>query len=255
MERGFLGDEIEGDDLFVIPSGTAFEPGSSIFLDIHLGASDNLISDIYGIGFQLRFDTQYVEDVLFDFTETWIGNDEEVLSYGKFSDAADHIGVALTRLDGNSVSGSGKIGQVEIVITDVILGLEADSTACLPFELVFENVLGVDLNEQDLLISARSNKVDLKHPSQISSVGTIDTGQAGVKIYPNPSSGWLDCRSTGALIQSMELYDQLGRLIHAEHLTPAVFYHRLQLHHLSSGLYFLETQTPKGKTVQRLLIQ
>ena len=252
---GYLGSQILGDDLFAVPSAAEFSPGQSILLDIHLGTAEQPIAEIYGIGFELRIDTQYVQDVFFDFSETWLGADEEVLSYGKYSGEFDHAGVALTRLDGNPVSGFGKIGQVEIVITDVILGLEADTTACLPFKLIFENVLGLNVNEQDLLITARPDSVNLKHPSQITGTTAISEVLNTVNIYPNPTSGTLHCQSLHAPLECLQLYDQLGRLVYREELPGGVFRHQLQLHHLPKGLYYLETLTPKDKAVQRLFVQ
>lgn len=48
--------------------------------------------------------------MFFDFSEIWFGVDEEVLLYGKYSGEFDYVGVVFICLDGNLVSGFGKIG-------------------------------------------------------------------------------------------------------------------------------------------------
>ncbi len=211
---GLLGNEIEGNDLFVVPQNTVTEPGGTLVLDIHLGSESAPIEDIYGIGFQLQMDTQYVESVNFDFTESWLGLDEEIFAYNKFSDDIDHAAVAITRLDGMTTSGFGKIGRLSIVITDVIIGIAVDTTACVAFPLQFNNVLGINAEEEDLFISAKVDTTQLKHPSQFTVSTSFMNLEHDFKVFPNPSDGAINIINSGPdKIDEVRIFNPLGMLV------------------------------------------
>ncbi len=210
---GLLGNNLAGDDLFLVPQNTVAAPGGSLFFDVHLGTESNPINDLYGIGFQLELDTQYVQEVFFDFSESWVGNDEEYFGFGKYTDEIDHASVAVTRLDGNTVSGFGKIAQIEIVITDVILGLEVDTTACLPFPVQFKNVLAIDAEEGDLMIRSRGDSLTLKHPSQLVLSNSFVSFLNDIKVSPNPTMRFINIETKHKNIERLLLFDSNAKLV------------------------------------------
>lgn len=252
---GLLGNNLIGDDLFVVPENVLAAPSGSFFMDIHLGTAEKQIEDIYGIGFQIDVDTQYVREVNFDFSESWIGIDEEIFAYGKYSDEIEDIGMAITRLDGTTVSGFGKIARIEIVITDVVLGLVTDSTACLPFLLNFQNVLGINEFEEDLLIEARGDSLALKNESQFTSNEEI-INHPGWTVFPNPVKNRLNIRTTQEPIESLILYDLLGRvLIRKRFETISNDHITIDLSPVPGGLYFIELQGRHSKLTQKIQIE
>lgn len=253
---GLLGNDLLGDDLFLVPQNTVTSPGGSLFFDVHLGTEDNQISDLYGIGFQLDIDTQYVQGVNFDFSDSWIGVDEEYFGFGKFSDEIDHASTAITRLDGNTISGFGKIAQIEIVIIDVILGFEADSTTCLPFPIEFKNVLAIDNEEGDLMIGSQGETLNLKHPSQLTAVNDLTTIDNSIAIYPNPAQDFLWVMSRDEAIESARIYNQLGQRVLQQSFNNINETQRIDLKSLpvSSGFYFVEIISNNTKSVQKIFI-
>lgn len=253
----FLGHSIDGDDLFAVLVDSVVAPGGSLVFDIHLGTAANPISDIYGIGFQINIDTQHVENVLFDYTENWLGVDDEVLVHNKYSDEHDFIGMALTRFDGVPVSGFGRIARVEIVITDVVLGLEVDSTACIPFPLTFENVLGIDENENDKLITTHSDTMGIKHPSQLTSVFENPKKLKNTfKVFPNPSDRYLTIKSSVPFSDLM-LYNQMGEVVWRKTPPSVITETRLDcdLLNLPSGLYFIGVRVGSNWSMQKVLLE
>lgn len=250
---GLLGNNIEGEDLFMVLQNTVVSPGNSIFVDVHLGTANNQINNLHGVGFRLDIDTQYVENVLFDFSDSWIGAGDEILGYGKFSDEVDHAGTAITRIDGNTVSGFGKIATLEIVITDVILGLEADSTNCLAFPVQFENVLAVDAEGEDLMITNHGDTASLKHPSQITSIDDLSIDhKLDVQVYPNPVDDILQIKTIHQPIQKLTLYNQLGELIlHQNEFNTSNI--QLDIQHIPPGIYFLELSNKNYRTTKKII--
>jgi len=255
---GLLGNDLVGDDLFLVPQVTNFSPGESLIFDVYLGTEANPISDLYGVGFQIDLDTQYVQDVFFDFSDSWVGTDEDYFGFGKFSDEIDHASTALTRLDGNAVSGFGKIAQIEIVIVDVVLGLEQDSTACLPFPITFKNVLAIDNEESDLMIRSRGEILNLKHPSQITSVNDVKLDNDFLSIFPNPANDVLWLESKTDAIENVIIYNQFGQPILQKLFDNTINETRqIDLKSLSvtSGFYFVEVTSNEAKSVQKIFIK
>ncbi len=252
----FLGHEIDGNDLFAVLVDSLVSPGESLVFDIHLGTAANPITDIYGIGFQINIDSQYVQNVLFDYTENWLGLDDDILIHDKYSDEHDFIGMALTRFDGMPVSGFGRIARLEIVITDVVLGLELDTTACIPFPIMFENVLGIDENEEDKFITTHADTMGIKHPSQLTSIFDVeDQRKHSFRVYPNPTNGHITIES-GTAFSDLNLYNQMGMLVWQQELSlpQEALLIDLSSSKIPVGLYFLSVGNGEARTVQKLLL-
>jgi len=255
---GLLGNNLLGDDLFFVPQNIMAAPSGSFFMDIHLGTAANPIENIYGIGFQIDVDTQYVREVNFDFSESWIGVDEEIFAYGKYTDEIEHIGTAITRLDGTTVSGFGKIARIEIVITDVVLGLVTDTTACLPFLLQFQNVLGINEFEDDLLIEARGDSLTLKNESQFTNTNNLEENPEWI-VYPNPVQDILYIEVNETPLNNLILYDLLGRAVFRKELTAYEMatdnIMEIDLSHIQGGLYFVTLHSDHSKFVKKILLE
>ncbi|MEM9837072.1 MAG: T9SS type A sorting domain-containing protein [Bacteroidota bacterium] len=257
--NGLLGNELPGEQLSLLPSAGSISPGSSLFVDIHLGDEEAPVNNLYGIAFEIDIDTQYVEAVLFDFTESWIGTTDQRISFGKFNDDRAKIGIAISRIDSTTVSGSGIIGRMEIIITDVILGLEADTTACLPLPLTIRNVLGMGLDESDLLITSQSPPdVMLKHPSQLTSTSVSTSAVASsISIYPNPTDDHIWINTLGRPIKTVELYDIRGqRVLHqpTDHMVAAAII-SLNLNRLPPGPYLLLVRDDISVHRRRMIVR
>ena len=255
---GLLGNNLVGDDLFIVPQNTVASPGGSLIFDIHLGTADAPIENLHGIGFQVDIETEYIADVLFDFSDSWIGVDEEILGYGKYSDDNEFVGTAITRIDGMEASGFGKIMQLEIVITDVILGLEADSTACLPFPIHFRNVLAIDQEEGDLMVTTNGDSLTLKHPSQLTNTKQIEAKTLDFKAFPNPAHDILQIATFGKIVESITLFNQLGQPVFQKklsHFDKNNGQFNIPVAALPRGIYFLEIQNKDGKGHRKILLE
>lgn len=234
-------------------------PGGNLRFAVHLGTAENPIQDLYGIGFRLEMDTTYISSVTVDFSDSWLGQDEEIIGYDKFSDDFNHLGIAITRVDGQTRDGSGPIAEINIVVTDVILGIEADSTACLPLPLLFKYVLGTNAEGEDLLITSRSDSLDIKHPSQLTNTQEVLSEPKGqIQLFPNPTRRHL--QMTYADVRGeylLQLRNSSGQCVWQQYHH---FYNHngqiaLQLPNLPPGLYALEILGTQQHLSQKLLIE
>lgn len=256
---GLLGNNLEGNDLFVVAQNSVASPGGSLIFDIHLGTAANPISGIYGIGFQVEFDALNVEDVLLDFSDSWIGTPDEMLSFDKYTIGVDDVAsVAMTRFDGNTVSGFGKIAQMEIVIEDVILGLEVDSTACIPFPITFSQVLGIDNNEVDQMITFKSDSAMLKHPSQIVSTTEIPKESLDFQLYPNPAKEMLHIQTLKKPIDNLFIINSFGQTVFQQSFLPNENQPTqldISIQSLPRGCYYVVLQTVAGISTKKILLE
>ncbi len=83
-------------------------------------------------------------------------------------------------------------------------------------------------------------------------------GLEELKIYPNPSEGIFSVETTWKQAQPVELkvMDVQGRKMYRQQIAPALNWNeRMDLRHLTPGVYLLQVSTPEGSTVRRLFIQ
>jgi hypothetical protein len=83
-------------------------------------------------------------------------------------------------------------------------------------------------------------------------IGETDRDQAGVRVFPNPSSGKLNLQSDVPTEIPYTLYDMSGRQIIQGELIRS---RSLDLSALEGGLYLLQLQTPDGLICKRLVVE
>ena len=105
---GLLGNIFPGDQLRFIGGDEMAVPGDTFLIDIHLGSPENPVEGIYGLAFSVEIDPDQVSDISVDFSDTWLGEQEELLNTSKFFAGLDANYLAVTRLDHQPVSGGGK---------------------------------------------------------------------------------------------------------------------------------------------------
>ncbi|MEM1217095.1 MAG: T9SS type A sorting domain-containing protein, partial [Bacteroidota bacterium] len=254
---GFKGNNFVGDDLFLVPLDSVATPGGTLRFAVHLGRETAPIADVYGIGFRVEMEDEMVELVSVNAVDNWLGVADEVLWFDKYSDDQSHLGFALTRLDGQQQSGFGQIAEISIVVTDVILGLEQDSTACIPFPLRFSYVLGTNFAGEDLLITSRSDSLELKHPSQLTTVTETDVTRASIQLQPNPASGQVQFRFQGLTgDEQVHLYDVRGQWRKSYSLAGyGAGDIQLDVSDQPPGLYWLTVSGPRGRLTHKLVLE
>lgn len=253
---GTIGNDIEGEELFIVPQNTSTGPGGTLVFDIHLGTEDNPVENVYGLAFDIEQDYENVEDMTFSYDDSWLNTEEDnFYGWGKLKDelGINQAGFAETRLDGTSVSGFGLIGRIEIVITDVILGLEVDSTACVPFPIRFKNVLAVDAEGNDLMVGTKTQEFLLKK-SDLTSVDTPRLPRK-IKVSPNPTSDLVRIESENAQIEELVLLNKFGQVVLLEKGQDTTMRLHLKNYHLPTGLYFLQIKTSEGMETRSLILK
>ena len=74
-----------------------------------------------------------------------------------------------------------------------------------------------------------------------------------ISVYPNPSKGEFNFKSTDAEITGIEIYNLQGQiLVRKEDKASAI---RMNLGYLNNGIYYAKVKTTKGSKIEKLLIE
>lgn len=218
--------------------------GEPATFNIMLGEPDSEVAEVYGLAFSILYDTAAVTEgsAGTSFFNSWMGTaGTDLIGLSKDNYNEGRIDVALTRIDGLEVSGSGAIGQLHITIQDVIFFQRDDYD--LPFSI-----------EDVYLITSQEEVIALQGMSTTSLVeeGIVGTGQvrAGFRLqaFPNPVREHLYIQLQGANLHRALLMSADGRVVVTS--TDGV----LPVRQLPSGLYSLQVWTDKGQASQRIMI-
>ncbi|MGB0929425.1 MAG: PKD domain-containing protein, partial [Chitinophagales bacterium] len=113
-------------DIVVLPvlesENAAFKPeGTPIRIGMHLQKNNNQPLAVYGFAFQIKYTGITVNDVLVDFTNSWMGTPNNDMTYiVKHRPNAKRIDVAITGIDHQNRIGSGEFGMLTIMVDDVL---------------------------------------------------------------------------------------------------------------------------------------
>jgi hypothetical protein len=248
---GLMGIEIPGDDLFLEIPATDYAPGDTISVIVHLGSEENPIEDIYGIAFSIQLDTQYISEIIeIDFTNNWLTADQNPpIHFDKYLPGLmDEVQFTTSRSDQSTTSGFGELLRFDIVIVDDIIAIIQDPTICLPFPLLIERVMGINNNEEDLMITSQNDSLQLKHPTQIMNLERSLPGDISLEVFPNPATDVIEVQTRETEITGWALVTPSGTVqSQQQFITSSRQSFHILLHDgVAAGLYTLVIYTETG---------
>ena len=84
-------------------------------------------------------------------------------------------------------------------------------------------------------------------------VPDINSIENKISIYPNPATTTLTIHSSNELIENLELYSMVGKLIYAESVGRK-YEVNIAVANIKQGIYFMKVLTAKNNTVQKIQI-
>ncbi|MFN7119480.1 MAG: T9SS type A sorting domain-containing protein [Saprospiraceae bacterium] len=235
------------------PSATVVGFGATVNIGLSLDDAAMPISDFYGIALKMSYSTGILEGddgPDFELAEnSWIaaGNGlvQDLFVDNNGQGQAD---LSITRTNQVTVPvAPGDIGQLSIVIEDIIVGRDIDT-----FQLQIDSIFLIDkaLNVT-AAIPDTARIIVAKDPKLVTAV--TNPVLPNMQVFPNPTSDHIYVRSN-VLLQDIQLVDHLGR-------ATAVPSKRLQNEHyhisipaLPPGLYWLSAKTEQGLIGQKIII-
>ncbi|MCB0552314.1 MAG: T9SS type A sorting domain-containing protein, partial [Phaeodactylibacter sp.] len=210
-----------------------------------LGEAGHPAEEVYGLAFTIVYDTAAVEPgtTFASFGNSWMGQlYTNLLGLNRDRYEDGRIDVALTRIDGENISGYGPIAQLHITIQDVIFMRSAD------YEMFFqiENVRLI--NKMEDFLPVQSPQTIALVEDAVSSTAKLEVAD-GVEVFPVPAREVVYLRSPESPIQAAELLSLDGRSL-ARFQQPK----EIPLAGLPDGAYLLRVWTERGLSVHRVVV-
>ena|GEM_PF-412888 len=227
-----------------------------ISADVMVGSPSNPALDLYGLAFAITY-PDYVKhdpEVLYS-TNSFFGFPTDILLLPKDIHSRRQFDLGFARKHGQPVSGFGSIAKINfatdfIIIIDVI---ERSGAARIPFVMPVHGLRAIDptgnLIEMDGCV-----KDTLWLIIQETSTGT-SAGAPKVQalLYPNPASEEAWIAAAGQVLEQVDVFDAVGRLIEV-HKPTGVHTTRLDTRRWGKGIFTLRVRTKEGVVEKRLVV-
>ena len=229
-------------------------PNMPYSLEVILGDQDNPAVDIYGIAFSITYDPQVIVPgtANLSVSPSWLGvAGNDLLMIQKDFHAQGRLDIGLTRIDGMNISGTGEIGRFNIIVEDIIFANGGNLEKTLE-ETSFgiENVRVINFEGEEIPV----NNTITSTPIILSTKPDILPTNS-ITVIPNPVQHTAFISAKGLDIESVQLLDQLGRVILNQQLsTPSTTY-QINFPTVPDGIYLLHVKTKSGNWIDRIQIQ
>lgn len=118
----------------------------------------------------------------------------------------------------------------------------------------FSHTYAVDINNDELtdVLTASSLDDKIAWYENLGALSIYEFDLNEVSIFPNPTDNQLTIKSK-RVINKVSVYDINGRLLNDKTLSNSPLEFKLDVSHLSNGLYFLEIQSTNSKQTQKFI--
>lgn len=256
--EGYAGTNLSpGSDLFLEFSNENPAEGETIDITIHFGMEGQPINDVIGVAFELTLDTAIIKQELttIDAFGGWLGNpDQNLCVIAKYDHLVDDaVDFAFARNDNTTVTGTGPIATLTITLEDVITGKKSPSQfGEIPLAFEFKNVFAMNWDGEPYGIGFEKNEVPIAGTE--TSTHLIDETDFA-KVYPNPANNLINVELEDAYLNSVELKNVDGKLVHYSNLKNKENHLLVDVSEMPTGIYLLTIATDKGLFNKRLFIQ
>ncbi|MGB1241846.1 MAG: Ig-like domain-containing protein [Chitinophagales bacterium] len=217
-----------------------------ITVDVLLGSEEQVAEDIYGLAFTINYDADVVElgSVNVDFEENSWFDDGNNIGLAKDFGETGKIDIGYSRVDGQSISGYGKIATFSIFVIDNVSGKK--STAGIPFNISASGALVV--NSEGFVQAMNTEPAE----SIVTSIDEIDL--SAMNFYPNPSANQVFFNFGGLDIQTLKVFNAMGQLMYNQSFEVNTSKTTLNVNNWHTGFYFVHFQTPDGIGTRRFQV-
>lgn len=249
----------EGPRLRMVPSATLVEEGAIVNISLFLDDTNGAVDNFYGMALKMSYTTGLIQDSGLDFDlieDGWLETSEDNAREFFFEENDNGLAeLAVTRTNQLPVAVEAEaIGQFQIIVEDIIVGLEVD-TFVLGIDSVL--ILGLDF----VPIAAVPDTVMIivaKDTSKLtSSVERLNPGELEdeIKIFPNPVRSDFQLSSPYPVLQ-IRLIDPMGRSTYLPSLLSVRGGNqRVPLPpKLPPGIYSLQLRTSAGVCLKKIML-
>ncbi len=219
----------------------------TIQIQVQLGGESDLIEDVYGVAFSIRYNEGIIQSnsFQFDYDNSWLGDNEELLWIYKQLEG----GIAessVVRMDHFGTTGGGIICGANFIMEDVLAGKTEDYSLALEFEKV--TVIKNDGSE--IIVKATGDTQEVIYAS----APTILENKNYLSVYPNPAISILNIELDRVEAKKYEIVDTKGQIVLNAPIKKNEDSFRLNINDLYTGVYMFRVFTATGIIQERIVI-
>ena len=236
------------------------EPGDLIRLDLIAGNNAVIVEDVYGFRWPFVYDTETVDnssvEILYG-EDSWLSYDSPILGVSYNDGEAGILESAITRTNGDGISGFGQIATVNAVIVEDVYGFydqPDETTVDAGIEVTFGGgEAGVVMHGTGFADAVEVTPFTLTvRPQPATEVIEFTPTEAAAYLdgkliaYPNPTAGDLTVHLNGQQrFSALQLTDLTGRVLYRESGLDTNR-RNIALSALPNGVYTLTVTTDAG---------
>lgn len=245
--------EFDKDTIIVDPNNPA---PVEINGTIKVGTSSRPALGLYGLSFALQYPEYVNHNPDADYDDDFFGSSNHMLWLAK--DVHDHsqLDIGLTRKNGASVNGYGRVAKVAfntdvIIIIDIIARGESKP---VPFSVPVRGLKAIDKNGNVFKLSVPIEQ-DTVWIKSLQTTGTQEEIlRTKVIVSPNPATTQAEVYFSDLQVESVEVINSLGQKV----LTPRTIEDRrvrFDVSNWQSGVYTLRVRTKDGMIEKKLVVE
>lgn len=244
--------EFEEDTIWVDPNESA---AVEINARVKVGSPSMPALGLYGLAFALHYPDYVNHNPDADYDDDFFGSTNHLLWLSK--DIHDHsqLDVGLTRKNGLSANGYGRVANVTfstdiIIIIDVIARGEDKP---IPFVVPIKGVKAIDKDGKEFEISAPAEQDTVWIKTLETSSTREEVLRSKVLISPNPAIGTTDIFTSDLHVVAIEVLNNLGQKVDSIAASGGRST-RLDISGLASGVYTLRIRAEEGLIEKKLVV-
>lgn len=224
--------------------------------DLYIGTWENPVQNLYAGNFDLVFPVDVVlpESTYFIYNrQSFFGDDSHVISFNKNPEAlkSGHLNISVSRTDGKSIGGFGKIGEIRFVVSgDIIGGRNVEETS---FTVKPESIKLWNVERKEIPYEADEDGATIIIVNDILARAQRLSGVRQVEVYPNPVRDILFINLQNLHGERLELFNTTGQRVKADQVQGNQV--QISTKDLRPGLYIVKIHTEEGIITRRVLLQ
>jgi hypothetical protein len=241
-------------DLYFDITADTLQANTPFTFDLHLGTPSNPADNVYGLAYTVWFAQNTLDSasgIGMDFSPSWLGIvGADMITLQHIVWQQGRMDVGMVRIDGNSVSGSGIIGQLGAVTTDNLSGksLKAIIAETLTLDITHVTIIN-ELGETGY-VNVSSDSVVVSQLDD--AVNEIPSWTYNVRAYPVPADEQLII-STGTYVPDrVSIHDAAGAVVYQLQSEPENQF-TVNLSDWPNGVYFVKIEVA-GQVVNRKIV-
>ena len=229
-----------------------FQNQKLVIFEVNLGTVQQPVDSFYGFSFRLHYDTLFAKNGISAnlAPENWIEQNEDDTHLFIDDDRERGVAsVAITRLDQQTVEGSGTLLRGIIAVEDIVLSPERDT-----FTLEIDSVRLVG---SSLFRYIPPDPVQVKVNGVVSSNRSRRIQPGLLKVYPNPAreAMRIELLDKTTYIEQINVFNTLGQRMQYVTFGGRSTSHSMSVKNWPLGLYTVIVRTEDGLYSQKLIVR